>query len=452
MKYSLFLIEVLLLVVTAQAQQSTGMPGYKSGPVPKIINMVDAGATGNGDLSSVVKKIIDNAPDGSTFFFPAGTYRMNSVEVANRNNLTFRGAGRDSTTILWNGAGSSYIMRFTNIRGMTWENIAVNNKGISAFGGIQHYSVHDVTYRNCRFYDDAPIGVAKNDRYSLVFGGAGIGTHHTNLVVENNLIENLQLSVDHTKGAIIRGNTSTGACCTAGIGSWANGDNSVHENFLVENNTINNPVRATAGAITFRLDRPSLNFASFRNITIRNNVINMTNISKPGITFGGPVGAVKGDVFDGITIENNKINYTTRTGLADNEGAIYFFTLDNMWLYSKTVIMGNVITAANPVGGIGIAARRLVDSRIEGNRIVNFSSGIQISQNGTTNTIVAGNKVKGSSWAAYRVDTIGTGNSFVNNFYSAPFTTALRQENVPAGNRIEEPKELIQSEDEMTSK
>ena len=441
MKPFLFLIGVLLMLVTAQAQQ---LPQNRIAPekipsTPTVINMADAGATGNGDLSSVVKKIIDNAPDGTTFFFPGGTYRMNSLDIANRSNLTFRGAGRDKTTILWNGTGSSYIMRFTNIHGMTWENIAVNNKGISAFGGIQHYSVHDVTYRNCRFYDDAPIGVTKKDRYSLVFGGAGIGTQHTNIVIENNLIENLQLSVDHTRGAIIRGNTSTGACCTAGIGSWANGDNSVHENFLVENNTINNPIRASAGAITFRLDSPRLNFASFRNITIRNNVINMTTISRPGITFGGPIGAVKGDVFDGITIENNKINYTTRTGLADDEGAIYLFTLDNMWPYTKTVIKGNVITAANPIGGIGIAARRLVESRVEGNRIFNFSSGIDISQDGTKNTVVTGNKVEGASWAAYRLNTVGTGNSVVNNFYTPPVKTVLSQENVSAGNMIEEP-------------
>src|SRR6266404_6323672 len=364
MKRFLFVLGVLLMSVTAQAQPSpdnTRIRAATGVPAPKIINMVDAGATGNGDLSSVIKKIIDNAPDGSTFFFPAGTYRMNSLDFANRNNLTFRGESRDNTTILWNGTGSSQIMRFTNIRGMTWENIAVNNKSISAFGGIQHYSVHDVTYRNCRFYDDASIGLSsEKDRYSLVFGGAGIGTHHTNVVVENNLIENLQLSVDHTRGAIIRGNTSTGACCTASIGSWANNHNSIHENFLVENNTINNPIRAPAGAITFRLDRPGLNSVSFRNIRIRNNVINMTKISKPGITFGGPVGAVQGNVFDGITIENNTINYTTGTGLADDEGAIYLFTQDNMWPYSKTVIKGNIITAAKPVGGFGIAARRLV--------------------------------------------------------------------------------------------
>jgi hypothetical protein len=435
-----------LFVLVASLMSLTHNPSIPADMVvrPKIINMVDAGATGSGDLSSVVKKIIDNAPDGSTFFFPAGTYRMNSLDFANRKNLTFRGESRDNTTILWNGTGSSQIMRFTNIRGMTWENIAVNNKGISAFGGIQHYSVHDVTYRNCRFYDDASIGVTEKDRYSLVFGGGGIGTHHTNIVVENNLIENLQLSVDHTRGAIIRGNTSTGACCTASIGSWANDHNSVHENFLVENNTINNPIRAPAGAITFRLDSPSLNFASFRNITIRNNVINMTKISKPGITLGGPIGPVQGVVFDGITIENNKINYTTETGLADDEGVIYLFTLDSMWPYAKMVIKGNIITAAKPVRGIGIAARRLVDSRVEGNRIVNFSSGIQISQNTTQNTVITDNDVKGSSYAAYRLDTIGTGNSLVNNSYSVPFTTVLRQENVPAGNRIEEPKQLIQ--------
>jgi len=447
MKRFLFVLGVLLMSVTAQAQPSpdnTRIRAAAGVPAPKIINMVDAGATGNGDLSSVIKKIIDNAPDGSTFFFPAGTYRMNSLDFANRNNLTFRGESRDNTTILWNGTGSSQIMRFTNIRGMTWENIAVNNKSISAYGGIQHYSVHDVTYRNCRFYDDASIGVSEKDRYSLVFGGAGIGTHHTNIVVENNLIENLQLSVDHTRGAIIRGNTSTGACCTASIGSWANNHNSIHENFLVENNTINNPIRAPAGAITFRLDRPSLNSVSFRNIRIRNNVINMTKISKPGITFGGPVGAVQGNIFDGITIENNTINYTTGTGLADDEGAIYLFTLDTMWPYSKTVIKGNIIAAAKPIGGFGIAARRLVDSRVEGNRIVNFSSGIQLSQNTTQNTVITDNEVKGSSWAAYRLDTIGTGNSLVNNFYSVPFTTVLRQENVPAGNKIEQPKEMTQ--------
>jgi hypothetical protein len=446
MKRFLFVLGVLLMSLTARAQQSPPNTSIAADTArtPKIINMVDAGATGSGDLSSVVKKIIDNAPDGSTFFFPAGTYRMNSLDFANRNNLTFRGENRDKTTILWNGTGSSQIMRFKNIRGMTWENIAVNNKGISAFGGIQHYSVHDVTYRNCRFYDDASIGVTEKDRYSLVFGGGGIGTHHTNIVVENNLIENLQLSVDHTRGAIIRGNTSTGACCTASIGSWANDHNSVHENFLVENNTINNPIRAPGGAITFRLDRPSLNFASFRNITIRNNVINMTKISKPGITLGGPIGPVQGVVFDGITIENNKINYTTETGLADDEGVIYLFTLDSMWPYAKMVIKGNIITAAKPVRGIGIAARRLVDSRVEGNRIVNFSSGIQISQNTTQNTAITDNDVKGSSYAAYRLDTIGTGNSLVNNSYSVPFTTVLRQENVPPGNRIEEPKQLIQ--------
>ena len=84
----------------------------------------------------------------------------------------------------------------------------------------------------------------------------------------NNVIEDLQLEVDHSQDVVIEGNTVSRAVNTAGIGIFTVGHNAIAEDYLIKGNTVIDPPGA---GFSVGIDPPSSRNCVFRRITIINN-------------------------------------------------------------------------------------------------------------------------------------------------------------------------------------
>ena len=380
------------------------------------------------DDSAAISTALASARAGDVISFPAGVYICNDVNVANKSGLTLKGQG-NSTIKNGIASGATPLLTFTTINGLTIQDLAFDNRSIGAYGGVRFYDTENVLINRTRFFDSAPLPLGSTDRYSYVFGN-GIRPHK-NIRITNNVIEDLQLEVDFGQGVTIQKNTLKRSVRTGAIGLFTIDDGIVLENYLIDSNTIIDPVGA---AIAVNIDPPDNINVTIRNITISNNTIIFNRIPTEGIHIGPGNNSVvaSGNLYDKIIVQANLIQVAAGTEGQPSESALIKFNAGpNSALSFKntTVAQNRIEGGGNPaLPIIAMDLRYLENSAVTANNVYNLFTALAF--NRLQNTTIEQNYVgQLADYFVYLLDNSRGGNLFRSNSYSGQVTTPLSYEN-----------------------
>jgi parallel beta-helix repeat protein len=124
-------------------------------------NVKDYGAVGDGVTQDItaIRATITAAPEGSTIFFPAGTYRINGLIPSNaKSNLTFQGAGMFVSTITTTTAGLALLQPQGGFAiNLTIQDLGFDPQGTSAAISLHgSYNKGHTRISRCRFWRATP--------------------------------------------------------------------------------------------------------------------------------------------------------------------------------------------------------------------------------------------------------------------------------------------------------
>ena len=290
---------ILLVVSVANASAASVIDVRSYGALPD-----DA-----SDDSVAIQKAIDTAPDGSTIYFPRGTYLLAGVRINNRKGLTLSGDG-STLSVLKRSGSYPNIFESTGSTDMLVTQLSFDVNGIAAFGGFNFYNAKRVVITKTRFFDSNKQPVGGYDRYSWVFGRGSVPSE--DILISDNLIEDLQLEVDFGVRVRIEGNTIIRPVATSGIGVFTIADNTAAQDYIIQKNTIVDPM-VSAGGIVVHLDPPSSSYSTMKTFRILDNHIVYTkyisgnHASAIRLGTGDNSQATRGNVFDDIAIQNNVV-------------------------------------------------------------------------------------------------------------------------------------------------
>ncbi len=426
----------LSFLTRAMAAASVPAP---SGP---RFNVRDYGAKGDGvtDDTAAIQAAINAAPNGgSTIYFPTGIHISNNFQVESRNGLRFEGEGFASVIKRPPRGGNTRIATFTGGSNFIITNLALDENGIQNYGGVNFYSVRNVTIENTRHFDSnpAPLGPSnRTDRYSYVFGQGG--TPSEDITIRNNTIEDLQLEVDFARRVTISDNRLSRSCCTAGIGGFTLRDSAVMEDYTIERNVVVD-ARPNGIGIALDLDPPSTNNCSIRRIRIANNTIIRRTTNGYGVLVGTPNNSITthGNVFEGITIIGNRFQVeSTAPGLPDDAAAIKANNRSSAAniVFNQLTITGNIMINVS----YGMDLRFIQHSVISGNDIRGASPGIALSDRMQHNQVF-NNLVNASGGIAYLLSFSGGNNTFVRNRYTGRSATPLQMQEMSGTDVVAQP-------------
>ena len=290
---------ILLVVSVANASAATVIDVRSHGALPD-----DA-----SDDSVAIQKAIDTAPDGSTIYFPRGTYLLAGVRINNRNGLTLSGDG-STLSILRRSGSYPKLFESSNAADMLITKLGFDTNGLDAYGGFNFYNARHIVITKTHFFDSNKQPVGGYDRYAWVFGRGSAPSE--DILISDNLIEDLQLEVDFGLRVRIEGNTIIRPVATAGIGVFTVNDNTAAQEYTIQKNTIVDPV-VSAGGIVLYLDPSSNNYSTMKSFRILENQIVYTqrivgsHASAIRLGTGNNSQATTGNTFDDIAIQNNVV-------------------------------------------------------------------------------------------------------------------------------------------------
>src|SRR5437867_3070293 len=182
----------------------------------KVVSVKAFGAKGDGvaDDTAAIQAAINAAKASETIYFPSGIYDVSNFVVKNRSGLSFAGEGQKS--VIRQRAGAVRMATIEASRDIVISNLAFDANGIVSYGGVVFYAVTGVRIENNAFIDSAPKPIGGTDRYSFVFARGSVPSRDIKIL--NNVIEDLQLEVDHSQKVVIERNSVKRAVATAGIG------------------------------------------------------------------------------------------------------------------------------------------------------------------------------------------------------------------------------------------
>jgi hypothetical protein len=338
-----------------------------SAALADTVNVKTAGAVGDGIVNDgpAIQAAINNNPDGTTFYFPAGTYALNSLMITGRNGLTFQGDGASSLVLL-NGV-SSRIATFNQVANITIQDMAFNSKNVTQYGGVNFYNSTHTLIQRTSFFDSNPRPIGNQDRYSYVFGVGSVP--HEDIQILDNTITYLQLEVDFARHVQIRRNTVTRGVKTTCIGAFTlHPTAAIIEDYEVTDNTT---VDCYGSHIAFHIDPAGTNGGSIQRIHIAGNTMRWTAVSSLGIDMGmtNVTVASTGNVLKDWLVENNL--FFVKPGLTTTNAG--FIRL--LGRYDRGVEILHPIVRQNVGFGIpawtsGIGSNSTVDAEIYGNMMV----------------------------------------------------------------------------------
>ena len=188
----------------------------------RVVNVRDFGARGDGvaDDTAAIQAAINAAKASERIYFPPGIFNVSNFVVKNRQGLSFVGEGRKS--IIKQKTGAARIATVEASRDIAISNLAFDANGIVSYGGVVFYAGKGVRIENNTFFDSASKPIRNTDRYSFVFARGSEPSQDIKIV--NNVIDDLQLEVNHSQRVLIDRNTVKRAIATAGIGIFTIGD------------------------------------------------------------------------------------------------------------------------------------------------------------------------------------------------------------------------------------
>lgn len=330
-----------------------------------VINVRSYGAAPDDSIddSGAIQRAIDAAPDGSTIYFPKGTYLLCHIMISNRRGLTLAGDGPALSTLKHHGSYSNIFLSM-NSTDIVVTKLGFDNNGVEAFGGFIFYNAKRITIAKNHFFDSNKQPVQYRDRYAWVFARGRVPNE--DIIISDNLIEDLQLEIDFALRVRVEDNTIVRPVATAGIGIFTLDDYSFAQDYTIQRNTIVDPV-VGGGGIVMHLDPPSSSYSTMKSFRIIDNRIVYTrnigghHASAIRIGTGDRTQASEGNIFDDIVIQNNVV-YKDPGSAYDFRHSVIFgnssttanFTFDN------TNVSNNLIYYNNIVG------RRIVDIRQQG--------------------------------------------------------------------------------------
>jgi hypothetical protein len=397
---------VVLMVTLASCTAVSAGTGQETG---KIVSVKEFGAKGDGvsDDTAAIQRAINAVANGTTIKFPSGTYITSNFIVKNRSGLSFVGEGRNS--VIKQKTGALRIATFEGVRDVVITKLSFDANGIKSYGGVVFYAATGVRIENNSFVDSAPKPVGSTDRYSFVFAKGSEPSRE--IKVLNNVIEDLQLEVDHSKGVVIEGNTVSRAVNTAGIGIFTVGHNAIAEDYLIKGNTVIDPPGA---GFSVGIDPPTSRNCVFRQIIIVNNRVIRTKTGGYGVRIGTPNNSISttGNVFDDIVIKDNLFRIEA-TAPASREMVFANTSAKAGISFQRLTITGNTIENRGPTNqGFAIDLRGVQDSIIVDNTARGVRGGIALS--GPLANEVHNNVVEASE-IAYRIDGSLGRNKATNN-------------------------------------
>jgi polygalacturonase len=414
---SLGRFEIVLLTMVAVVScpiVSVGL-GQEAG---KRVNVKEFRAKGDGvaDDSAAIQKAINAAPDGSTIFFPAGTYNVSNLQVNKRSGLSFTGEGKNS--LVKQKTGAPRIATFNGSRDIVIQNLSFDANGINSYGGLVFYAATGVRIENNSFVDSAPKHNRAGDHYSFVFAKGAQPSRDIKII--NNTIEFLQLEVDHSKNVVIEGNTVKGAIGTTGIGIFTVGNDAIAEDYLIKGNTVIDPPSAGFHAVT---DPPSSRNCIFRRITIIDNRVIRTKTRGYGVRIGTLNNSqpATGNVFEDIVVKDNRIRIEP-TAPAAHPMIFANASATAGIVFERLLVTGNTIENEGPRNsGYAIDLRRIQNSLVADNTVKGVASGISLAGDLLGNKIY-NNSVEASD-IAYRVEgSLGGNRAATNRIVGSPKT------------------------------
>jgi hypothetical protein len=270
--------------------------------------------------------------------------------------------------------------------------------------------VSGVRIENNTFIDSAPKLIGRTDRYSFVFARGSVPSRDIKIL--NNVIEDLQLEVNHSQRVLIEGNTVRRAVATAGIGIFTVGDGAIAEDYQITNNTV---VDAVGAGFSVGIDPPTDSQCVFRRITIADNQVIRTKTAGYGVRLGTPNNSMKttGNVFEDIVIKNNRLRIET-TAPQPSQMIFANTTATAGIIFNGLIVSGNKIENEGPgAKGYAIDLRRVQKSLVADNSVKGATSGISLTGELLSNEVR--NNVVEASEVAYRFEGSLGGNRAVNN-------------------------------------
>jgi polygalacturonase len=375
----------------------------------KVLNVKELGAKGDSvaDDTAAIQAAINAAPKGATIYFPVGIYTVSNLLVNNRSGLSFVGEGRKS--VIKQSAGAVRIATFEGSSDIAITKLAFDANGIVSYGGVVFYAARRVRIENTWFTDSAPKPGGSNDRYAFVFGRGASPSQ--DIQIRNNIIDDLQLEVDHAQHVVIDGNTVTRAVRTAGIGIFSVRDGAVAEDYLITGNTVIDPIGA---GFVVGIDPPTDRNCIFRRITIVGNQVIRAKTVDYGIRIGTGNNSKRttGNVFEDLVIKDNRMRIETTA--PPPEPMIFANTSSAAGImFKRLTVTGNTIENRGPKKGYAIDLRRIQNSVVTDNTVKGVASGIFLSGELLSNEVR--NNVVEASEIAYAFEGSLGGNRVTDN-------------------------------------
>ena len=380
------------------------------------INVKDHGATGDGITNdqSAIKAAFDAAADGSTIYFPAGTYFFASgIILTNRNGLSLTG---DPGALLKAAGGrSKFILSFEKCSDITVSGLKFDLNGVTHFGpGLAFQDARRIRVHGNHFFDGNFQPKMTADRYAIAFRLSDPGNE--DIWITDNLIEHLQVEVDTARRVHVCNNRSFAPELACGFGSFTLKDNSFVEDIEFVGNYVEDP---QGYAICVAADGKREG-AAMRRILIANNIVSCKKRAPmlAAISVGSRAEAnseVANALWEGITVANNFISYGPRINKRHQESGIRVQCVSKGETLTKVRITGNTIVDESGIANAGIETQRLTDAVISDNAIYGTKAGVVLGE-GWARTLVQGNRVSDVPGEAYSLKESGGENRFINNF------------------------------------
>jgi polygalacturonase len=408
----LFLLMLMPLSQTRQTVQGElGAAGVASaGQKGAVLNVREYGAKGDGvsDDTATIQAAVNAATSGATILFPRGVYLVSNLAVKNRSGLAFIGEGRSS--VIKQKTGAERIATFHGSSDIVITKLGFDANGITSYGGVVFYEMTRVRIEENWFWDSAPKPVKGTDRYSIVFGKGSALSQDIRIV--NNVIDDLQVEVDHSKQVVIDRNTVNRAVQTAGIGVFTVGNKAVAEDYQITNNVVVDPLGA---GISVGTDPPMDSHCIFRRITIANNQVIRTKTADYGIRIGTPDNSKRttGNVFEDIVIKDNRMRIEAT---APQPQQMIFANSST----TAGIVFERLLVTGNTIENLGSKNRKyaidlshIQNSVVAGNIVKTVTNGISLERDLLSNE-VRENLVEASD-IAYRLEGSLGGNRATNN-------------------------------------